>query len=177
MCCGDQGCVLEIGFGSGHNLPFYPAGVQSVTAIDPSEVSARLARKRIEHSAFPVQYIPLQGEKIQAADASFDSAVSTFTLCSIPDATKALQQILRVLKPGAEFHFVEHGLSPDAAVQRWQNRLDGVQQFVCGGCHLNRDIERLIRESGLEIVAMDKSYAPGPRFSSYFYRGVARRPL
>jgi len=174
---GVHGRVLEIGFGSGHNIPFYPGTVEKVVAIDPSEVSARLAKKRVEQAAFPVEYLALKGEEIAAPDSSFDSAVSTFTLCSIPDAPKALKQILRVLKPGAEFHFVEHGRSPDANVQRWQDRLNGVQQFICGGCHLNRDIEKLIRDSGLEVLSIDKSYAEGPKFASYFYRGIARRPV
>ena len=173
---GVHGRVLEIGFGSGHNLPFYPNGTDKVIAIDPSEVSARLAKKRIEQASFPVEYLALKGEEIAAPDASFDSAVSTLTLCSIPDAPKALKQIYRVLKPGAEFHFVEHGRAPDANVQRWQNRLNGIQQFICGGCHLNRDIENLIRASGLEILSLDKSYAEGPKFAAYFYRGIARRP-
>jgi ubiquinone/menaquinone biosynthesis C-methylase UbiE len=174
---GVHGRVLEVGFGSGHNLPFYPGGTEKVIAIDPSEVSARLAKKRMEQAAFPVEYLSLKGEDIAAPDASFDSAVSTFTLCSIPDASQAIKQIYRVLKPGAEFHFVEHGRSPDASVQQWQDRLNGIQQFICGGCNLNRDIETLIRSSGLEILSLDKSYADGPKFSSYFYRGIARRPV
>jgi ubiquinone/menaquinone biosynthesis C-methylase UbiE len=173
---GIQGRVLEVGFGSGHNLPFYPGEVHKVIAIDPSLVSAALAKKRIEQAPFPVEYLPLKGEEIPAPDASFDSAVSTFTLCSIPDVPKALRQIYRVLKPGAEFHFVEHGRSPDISVQRWQDRLNGIQQFICGGCHFNRDIETLIRASGLEILSLDKFYSEGPRFAAYFYRGTARRP-
>jgi ubiquinone/menaquinone biosynthesis C-methylase UbiE len=173
---GVHGRVLEVGFGSGHNLPFYPEGVEKIMAVDPSEVSAKLAKARIAKADFPVEYLTLKGEEIPAPDASFDTAVSTFTLCSIPDAPAALKQIYRVLKPGAEFHFVEHGRSPDITVQRWQDRLNGLQQFICGGCHLNRDIEQLIRASGLEIVSIDKSYAQGPRFASYFYRGTAQKP-
>jgi len=173
---GVRGRVLEVGFGTGHNLPFYPPGIEKVTAIDPSEVSARIAKKRIEQAGFPVEYLSLKGEDIAAPDASFDSAVSTFTLCSIPDAIKALKQIYRVLKPGAEFHFVEHGRSPDAGVRQWQDRLNGIQQFICGGCNLNRDIESLVRSSGLEILSLDKSYGEAPKFASYLYRGTARRP-
>src|SRR5262245_58835542 len=113
---GVHGQVLEIGFGSGHNLPFYPDGVEKLYAIDPSQVGAQLARKQIERAPFPVEHLALKSEDIPAPDASFDFVVSTLTLCSIPDVAKALLQVRRVLKPGAEFHFVEHGRSPDASV-------------------------------------------------------------
>jgi SAM-dependent methyltransferase len=172
---GVRGRVLEVGFGSGHNLPYYPDGVEKVVAIDPSVVSARLARKRIEQASFPVEYLAVQGEQIPAADASFDSIVSTFTLCSIPDVRSALGQMRRVMKPDGRFFFVEHGRSHDPAVQRWQDRLNGLQKTICGGCNLNRDIEKLVIDAGFEIVALDEYDIKGPRISSHLYRGVARR--
>lgn len=168
-----KGRVLEVGFGSGHNLPYYPSGVEKVVAIDPSAVSAKLARKRIAHAPFPVEYLALKGEDIPAADASFDSVVSTFTLCTIPDAGAALGQMRRVLKPDGRFFFVEHGRSDDPAVQRWQDRLNGIQKTICGGCNLNRNIEKLIRDAGFDIIALDTYDIQGPRISSHLYRGVA----
>jgi ubiquinone/menaquinone biosynthesis C-methylase UbiE len=169
-----SGRVLEIGFGSGHNLPYYSNRVEKLVAIDPSAVSAKLARKRILMAPFPVDYIPLEGEKISAPDASFDSVVSTFTLCTIPDVAAALRQLRRVLKPTGHFFFLEHGRSPDPSVQRKQTVLNGVQRRLFGGCHLNRDIERLIRDAGFEITSIEKYYSKGPKFSSYLYRGIAR---
>jgi SAM-dependent methyltransferase len=116
----------------------------------------------------------LEGEKIFAPDASFDSVVSTFTLCTIPDVTAALRQLRRVLKPNGTFYFLEHGQSSDAAVLRRQNRLNRFQKRVCGGCNLNRDIEQLVRDAGFEITAMEKYYGKGPKFAAFLYRGSAR---
>ena len=170
-----SGDVLEVGFGSGHNLPVYPAAVKRVVAVDPSEESAKLARKRIEAARFPVEYRPLEGERIDAPDQSFDSVVSTFTLCTIPDPSVALAQMRRVLKPGGRMFFVEHGRSPDPGVQRWQDRLNGVQNFMCGGCNINRDIEGLVRSAGFEFDQLDHYYLAGqPRIFGYMTRGVAR---
>jgi ubiquinone/menaquinone biosynthesis C-methylase UbiE len=173
---GVTGTVLEVGFGSGHNLPYYPAAVQKVVAVDPSQESAKLARKRIAAARFPVEYVPLAGEEIAAADASFDSVVSTFTLCTIPDPLTALRQMLRVLKPDGKFFFVEHGRSFEPNVQRWQDRMNGVQQAMCGGCNMNRDIERLVREAGFAFEEIDKYYVKGqPKIVSFMTRGIARR--
>jgi len=169
-----SGHVLEIGFGSGHNLPYYNDRVRKVIALDPSRVSAKLAQKRIQRAAFPVEYLALKGEEIPADSGSFDSVVSTFTLCTIPDVDTALRQIRRVLKPEGRFFFVEHGRSPEPVVQRRQDRLNGIQMFLCGGCHLNRNIEELIRNAGFEILSLDKYYGQGPKFSDYLYRGIAR---
>jgi len=170
-----RGQVLEIVFGAGHNLPFYPGSVERVTAVDPSVVSAKMARKRILMAPFPVEYIPLEGEKISVPDASFDSVVSTFTLCTIPDVASALRQVRRVLKPDGRLFFVEHGRSSEPRVQRWQNRLNRFQRRFCGGCNLNRDIEQLILSTGFQIVALEKYYGKGPRISAQLYRGSARR--
>ncbi|HEX4997154.1 MAG TPA: class I SAM-dependent methyltransferase [Terriglobia bacterium] len=170
-----RGVVLEVGFGSGHNLPFYPNAVERVIAIDPSAVSAKLARGRIEAAPFPVEYLPLSGESIDAADASVDTVVSTFTLCTIPDPSRALSEMRRVLRPDGAFLFLEHGRSPDPAVERWQNRLNATQQRLFGGCHLNRDMEQLIVASGFRIDNIEKFYGQGPRPFAFLYRGEARK--
>jgi ubiquinone/menaquinone biosynthesis C-methylase UbiE len=173
---GVGGAVLEVGFGSGLNLPFYPSEVERVLAVDPSTEGAKLARKRIATSRFPVDYVPLEGEKIDSPDESFDSVVSTFTLCTIPDPGAALRQIRRVLKPGGRFFFVEHGRSEEPKVQRWQDRLNGFQKAMCAGCNMNRDIERLVREAGFEFDELDKHYMKGaPKVNAFVTRGVAHR--
>jgi SAM-dependent methyltransferase len=171
---GVTGTVLEVGFGSGRNLPFYPSGVQKVVGVDPSGESAKLARKRIERAAFPVEFLPLPGEEIPASDASFDSVVTTFSLCTIPDPGAALRQMRRVLKQGGKLFFLEHGRASEPRVQRWQDRLNGLQKRLVGGCHLNRDIEQLIGAAGFEIETLDRYYMEGPKIMSHVYRGVAR---
>ena len=171
---GVAGAVLEVGFGAGHNLPFYPAGVQRIVAVDPSRESAKLARKRIAEARFPVEYLPVGGEELSAPDDSFDCVVSTFTMCTIPDPVAALQQMRRVLKPGGKLFFAEHGLSTDPEVQRWQHRLNGVQNFMCGGCNMNRDIRRLVGEAGFEFDQVDQYYMKGPpKFAGFMTRGIA----
>jgi ubiquinone/menaquinone biosynthesis C-methylase UbiE len=173
---GVTGTVLEVGFGSGHNLPFYPATVQKLVAVDPSTTAAKLARKRIAEARFPVQYLPLEGEHLDAPDASFDSVVCTFTLCTIPDPATALRQMLRVLKPGGRLFVVEHGRSADPKVSRWQDRMNGVQKALFGGCHLNRDIEQLVHEAGFSFEQVDKYYLKGQaKMSGFMTRGIARR--
>jgi ubiquinone/menaquinone biosynthesis C-methylase UbiE len=169
-----SGTVLEVGFGSGHNLPWYPAAVRRVVAVDPSRESAKLGRKRIAQARFPVEYLPLGGEELSSPDQSFDSVVSTFTLCTIPDPIAALGEMRRVLKPGGKLFLVEHGLSDDPKVQRWQHRLNGVQNFICGGCNMNRDIRRLIGDAGFAFDQVDQYYMKGaPKFAAFLTRGVA----
>jgi ubiquinone/menaquinone biosynthesis C-methylase UbiE len=173
---GVKGTVLEVGFGSGLNLPYYPQTVTKVVGVDPSHTSAHLARKRIAASSFPVEFVGLSAEKLPVADASFDSVVSTFTLCTIPDVVGALREMRRALKPEGRFYFVEHGHADDPRVARWQDRLNGVEQKVFGGCHLNRDIATLIRQAGFEIERLDHGYLKGaPKFAGFLYRGIARR--
>jgi len=170
-----SGDVLEVGFGSGHNLACYPSTVQRVVAIDPSMLGAKLARKRIASAPFPVECIALEGEKLAAADASFDCVVSTFTLCTMVDPAAALAQMRRVLKPGGRLFFVEHGRAPDPEVRRWQDRLNGFQRVLCGGCNLNRDIEALVRDAGFGFDEIDRYYLAGqPRPFAFMTRGVAR---
>jgi ubiquinone/menaquinone biosynthesis C-methylase UbiE len=170
-----KGTVLELGFGTGHNLPYYPAGIDRVVAVDPSAASAKLARQRIAAAPFPVEYRNLTGERLDAPDHSFDAVVSTFTLCTIPDPIAALEQVRRVLKPGGSFHLLEHGLSVEPKVQRWQARLNGLSNLMLGGCNLNRDIERLVRQAGFSFERIEKYYAAGdPKFIGWMTRGLAK---
>jgi ubiquinone/menaquinone biosynthesis C-methylase UbiE len=170
-----SGEVLEIGFGSGLNLPFYQAAVTKVVGVDPSMTSARIARKRIEASPFAVEFVGLSAEKLPLADESAETIVSTFTLCTIPDVSAALREMRRVLRPGGRLHFVEHGRANDPGVERWQGRLNGIQQMLFGGCNLNRPIATLVEQAGFDIERLENDYLKGaPRFAGYLYRGVAR---
>jgi ubiquinone/menaquinone biosynthesis C-methylase UbiE len=172
---GVAGSVLEVGFGSGRNLPLYPAGVRRLVAVDPSRESFKLARKRIDASPFPVEYVPIGAEGIDAPDHSFDCVVSTFTLCSVPEPIAALEQMRRVLKPGGKLFVAEHGLSTDSKVQRWQHRLNKLQNLVCGGCNMNRDIRRLVLEAGFGFDQVEQYYMDGPpKFVGFMTQGVAR---
>ena len=168
-----SGDVLEIGFGTGLNLPHYPDTVTSLTAIDPNEGMGDLARKRIDASPLTVKTIALSGENLALPDASFDTVVCTWTLCSIPGVEQALREAYRVLKPGGKFFFIEHGLSNEAGIQTWQNRITPVQKIVADGCHLNRKIDVLVR-GVFDEVTVDEFYADDlPKIMGYFYRGVA----
>ena len=169
-----EGRVLEIGIGSGLNLSFYdPAKVSVIVGVDPSAAMQKLAQQRAAEISIPVEMIALELGQIQAADASFDSIVCTFTLCTIPDAMAALQEMRRVLKPGGKLLFSEHGLAPDLPVVRWQNRLTPLWKPFSGGCHLNRDIPALIRAGGFSIGKLDSSYLKGPRPMTWVFRGWA----
>jgi len=173
---GLAGRVLEIGFGSGLNLEHYPPEVTAVAAVEPAEVARRLARRRIAAVAVPVEHVGLDGQQVPLDDGSCDSALSTFTLCTIPDAGKALDEVRRILRPGGRLHFLEHGLAPDPAVVVWQRRLEPWQKRLAGGCHLTRDPVALVREAGFEIEQLTQRYARGPRPWSFFTAGVARAP-
>ena len=169
-----EGRVLEIGIGSGLNLSFYdPAKVSVIVGVDPSAAMQKLARQRAAQISIPVEMVALELGQIQAADASFDSIVCTFTLCTIPDAMAALQEMRRVLKPGGKLLFSEHGLAPDLPVVRWQHRLTPLWKPFSGGCHLNRDIPALIRAGGFNIGQLDSSYLKGPRPMTWVSRGWA----
>lgn len=169
-----EGRVLEIGIGSGLNLSFYdPAKVSVIVGVDPSAAMQKLAQQRAAQISIPVEMIALELGQIQAADASFDSIVCTFTLCTIPDAMAALQEMRRVLKPGGKLLFSEHGLAPDLPVVRWQHRLTPLWKPFSGGCHLNRDIPALIRAGGFSIGQLDSSYLKGPRPMTWVSRGWA----
>ena len=171
-----SGVVLEIGIGTGHNLPRYDGSrVQRVIGVDPSEASWRLAAERAAAVAFPVEFLGLSGEDIPLPAASADCAVITFSLCTIPDPVQALREVARVLKPGGELHFCEHGRAPDAGVQRWQDRLDPLWHRIMGGCHLNRDIPALLQEAGFVTGELASGYLPRtPRIAGYNLWGSAR---
>jgi SAM-dependent methyltransferase len=176
VCAGLHGHVVEIGFGSGHNVPCYPAAVSEVTAIEPADRAWKLAGERLAATSVPVQRAGLDGARLPLADGSCDTALSTWTLCTIPDVEAALREVGRVLKPGGTLHFVEHGLAPDAAVRRWQRRLEPLQRRVFGGCHLTRRIGDLIGAAGFELVECEAFYEPGgPRSFSALTLGTARQ--
>ena len=174
VCAGLSGEVVEVGFGSGTNVAFYPAAVGRVTAIEPSDVAWRLAAKRVAASIVPIERAGLDGPSLPFDDATFDSALSTWTMCTIPDAVAALQELRRVLKPDARLHFLEHGLAPDPKVQRWQHRMDPLQGRLFGGCSLSRPIVDLLLRAGFTIQEIDVFYEKGaPKFVGADSLGVA----
>ena len=168
------GHVVEIGFGSGLNIPFYPAAVTEVAAVEPADAGWQLAAKRVAASAVPLRRAGLDGQALPFPDASFDAAVSTWTLCTIPDVAAALRELRRVLKPGGTLHFVEHGLAPDERVQAWQHRFEPLQKRVAGGCHLTRPIIGLLIAAGFSITDVEVFYERGaPKFLSANSLGIA----
>lgn len=173
-CARLHGDVVEIGFGSGLNVPHYPAAVRSVTGVEPSDVAWRLAQRRVAAAPVPVRRGGLDGQRLPFPDASFDSALTTWTLCTIPDVAAALAELRRVLRPGGGLHFVEHGLAPDDGVQRWQRRLEPLQKRLAGGCHLTRPITDLLTGAGFELVDVERFYEDGaPRFLGAATAGTA----
>jgi ubiquinone/menaquinone biosynthesis C-methylase UbiE len=162
VCADLRGDVLELGFGSGLNLRWLPDGVISVVAVEPSDVAWHLSEPRRERCRVPVARRGLDGQHLDLPDTSHDSALVTFSLCTIPDPRLALAEVRRVLRPGGTLHVLEHGLSPDAAVARRQRRLDRVQQMVAGGCHLTRDPAELLSATGWSAEPLHRGYLPGP---------------
>lgn len=177
VCEGLAGQVLELGFGSGLNARWYPDGVISVRAVEPSDLMWEMSGRRRARTAVPVERTGLDGQQLADPDASVDHVLFTFTLCTIPDVARALAEVRRVLRPGGTVRFVEHGVSPDVVVQRWQHRLDGVEQRVAGGCHLVREPVALLGRSGFEVDVLRQDYLPGPAVSrpwTWLTAGVAR---
>lgn len=162
VCAELSGRVLEIGFGSGLNISKYPAGVTSVDAVEPSDHGWALSERLRAGAPLPIERVGLDGQHLAAADAAYDAVLCTFTLCTIPDPALALAEVRRVLAPGAAFHFLEHGRSPDAGVARWQRRLEPLQKRVFAGCHLTRDVPGLVESAGLRLDELQQHYLPGP---------------
>jgi ubiquinone/menaquinone biosynthesis C-methylase UbiE len=168
--------VLEIGGGSGLNLLHYPIQVTDVTVIDPNPGMIALTEKRLDDVFFPVETLIATAEQLDFADNTFDTVVSTWTLCSIPDVNQALDEIYRVLKPDGQFLFVEHGLSPDPQIRTWQHRLNPLQKNLFDGCHLNRDHQTLVQLHGFALNRQEQFYAPGwPKLLGYTYLGIATK--
>jgi SAM-dependent methyltransferase len=174
-CTGLEGRVVELGFGSGHNAPFYPETVERVAAIEPADLGWKLAEKRLRVARVPVERAGLDGQSLPFGDDSFDTALSTWTLCTIPDIAAALSEVRRVLKPGGTLHFLEHGLAPDEGVRVWQHRLEPLQKRVFGGCHLTRPIVDLLTAAGFTITELDVFYEDStPKVFGADSLGVAR---
>jgi ubiquinone/menaquinone biosynthesis C-methylase UbiE len=170
-----RGQVLEVGIGSGLNLPFYSPEVERVYGVDPSVELGRLAHSRAAASATKVEFLLQSAEQpLPLANASIDTVVLTWTLCSISNAQNALQEMKRVLKPAGRLIFLEHGRAPDPGVVRWQDRLTPFWKRIAGGCHLNRKIDKLITEAGFQITELTTCYLPGPRPMTYTYQGFAQ---
>ncbi len=163
VAAGLSGTVLEIGFGSGLNVASYPPEIELVYAVEPALTARKIAVPRIAASPIPIQYAGLHGETVALDDNSCDGALCTFTLCTIPGVEQALAELRRVLKPGGRFHFLEHGLAPDAKTQTWQRRLDPLEKRLADGCHLTRDPVELVRAAGFELEFVHSEYTKGPK--------------
>jgi ubiquinone/menaquinone biosynthesis C-methylase UbiE len=174
VCAGLRGDVVEVGFGTGLNARYYPPEVNRVWAIEPSAVCMRIAEPRIARSSVPVEPAGLNGERLDLESEKFDAALSTWTLCTIPNLAAALEEVRRVLKPGGAIHFVEHGNAPDPKVQRWQRRIEPLNKRLAGGCHLTRQISDLIEQAGFGIEHLDTYYFDGePKPFGYTFEGRA----
>jgi ubiquinone/menaquinone biosynthesis C-methylase UbiE len=169
-----EGRVLEIGVGSGMNLPFYRPPVREVLALEPAPRLLNMARSASHVTGLPVSFLEASAEAIPLDKSSVDTVVTTWTLCSIPQAATALAEMRRVLRPGGKLLFVEHGLAPDEAVRRWQHRLTPAWRYISGGCHLNRPIRSMIEGTGFRVDRIETGYMPGPKPMTFMYEGSAR---
>jgi ubiquinone/menaquinone biosynthesis C-methylase UbiE len=171
-----SGNILEIGFGTGLNLPCYPKQVQKITTVDPNVGMYRRARRRIKQAGIEVDQRVLSSERLPFEDRTFDCVVSTFTLCSIEDVRQAVAEVYRALKPGGKFLFLEHGLSPEPNIQKWQHRLNWLQMRLADGCHLNRNMKELVAVQPFSSVEVEEYYLEGmPKTHGYIYRGRAMK--
>jgi ubiquinone/menaquinone biosynthesis C-methylase UbiE len=178
VCASLAGDVVEVGFGTGLNLPHLPESVARFRAVDPLERGQDIAAERIAATAVAVEFIGLDGQAMPLADQSIDAVLATWTLCSIPDPVAAIREVRRVLRPGGTFHFVDHGRAPDERVRKWQNRMNGIQHRVACGCNLNRDIPGLIESGGLTMGHLDTYYVKGaPKSMGWTFQGVANAPV
>lgn len=176
VCAPLNGEVVEVGFGTGHNLPFLPATVTRLRAVDPLTKGRELARDRIRSAPCPVEFVGLDGQLLPLADESADAVLSTWTLCSIEDPVLAIREIRRVLRPTGTFHFVEHGLAPEEGVQKWQHRCNGINRRIACGCNITRDIPALITEGGLAVGQLETYYVKGdPKALGWTFEGQATR--
>lgn len=169
-----KGRVLEIGIGSGLNLSHYGSSAEEIVGLEPAPRLLAMAQRASKGCKLPVRLIAGSAESIPIEDRSIDTVVSTWTLCSIPDAHRALHEMRRVLRPSGELLFVEHGLAPEENIERWQNRLTPLWKRIGGGCHLNRPIRRLIENSGFSITSLEMGYAKGPKPMTFLYEGWAQ---
>ena len=176
VAAGLSGTVLEIGFGSGLNVASYPPEIELVYAVEPALTARKIAVPRIAASPIPIQYAGLHGETVALGDNSCDGALCTFTLCTIPGVEQALAELRRVLKPGGKFHFLEHGLAPDAKTQAWQRRLDPLEKRLADGCHLTRDPVELVKAAGFELEFVHSEYTKGPKPWVFMTFGQAINP-
>jgi ubiquinone/menaquinone biosynthesis C-methylase UbiE len=171
-----HGQILEIGFGTGLNLPHYPAHVGKITTVDPNRGMHRLAQQRVKQSRVEVDQRLLSGEQLPFEESQFDCAVSTFSLCSIADVGRALSEVFRVLKPGGKLLFLEHGLSPEPKVQKWQRRLNWLERRLADGCHLDRDFKSMMETQPFSSVDVVEFYMEAmPKTHGYIYRGLATK--
>ncbi|MEZ5141449.1 MAG: class I SAM-dependent methyltransferase [Acidimicrobiales bacterium] len=174
---GLHGTVLEIGFGSGPNLPLYPPEVDRVLAVDPSAVGRRLATRRLEAATVPVEFVGLDGQHLALEDRCVDAVLSTWTLCTIPDVHLALREAHRVLRDDGRLSFLEHGLSPKAGVASWQHRLTPLQRRIAGGCHLDRDIPAIVRRAGFWTEHLREFDLGGLQVATHMFCGTARKAV
>ena len=173
---GLAGRVVEVGFGSGLNVPHYPPDVDMVLAVEPARLARKLAERRIAASRVPVEHVGLDGQEIPLDDDSCDAALITFTLCTVSDPAQALSEVRRVLRPQGSVHFLEHGLSPEARVARWQQRIEPLQRRLADGCHLTRDPTTLVERAGFAMGHNEQRYVRGPKPWSWITLGVAAKP-
>ncbi|MBF6558344.1 MAG: class I SAM-dependent methyltransferase [Acidimicrobiales bacterium] len=174
VCAGLRGEVVEVGFGTGLNAPYYPTEVERIFAVEPSTLCMRIAKPRIAGTSVPVELAGLTGERLDLPSDEFDAVLSTWTLCTIPDLAAAMEEIRRVLKPGGALHFVEHGHAPDPNVATWQRRIEPLNKRLAGGCHLTRKIPETVEQAGFEVEQLDSYYFKGePKPFGYTFEGRA----